>query len=55
MTRADGFDFFDLVESSDYDTKELFDSILDRVNKYIEEPHLRRLVHEILDDIATCW
>jgi 3'-5' exoribonuclease len=46
----DGFDFFDLVESSEYNTKELFDSILYRVDKYVEEPHLRQLVHEILSE-----
>jgi 3'-5' exoribonuclease len=46
----DGYDFFDLVESSQYDPKELMQSICDRVKKYIDDPHLRQLVMNILCD-----
>jgi 3'-5' exoribonuclease len=46
----DGYDFFDLVESSQYDTKELMESIRYRIDKYIDEPLLRQLVLKILDD-----
>jgi 3'-5' exoribonuclease len=44
----DGFDFFDLVESSRYDVQALKRSIDDRITKYIHEPHLRELVTTIL-------
>ena len=46
---VEGFDFFDLVESSQYDTKKLLDSIRQRIDKYILEPHLHELVTRILD------
>jgi 3'-5' exoribonuclease len=44
----DGYDFFDLVESSRYDVPSLKKSIDDRIAKYIREPHLRELVTTIL-------
>ncbi len=47
---ADGYDFFDLVESSRYDADQLMESILARVKKYIVEPHLRELVETILSE-----
>jgi 3'-5' exoribonuclease len=47
---AEGFDFYDLVESSKYSTQEMMDSILYRVEKYIDEPHLKELVRKILAD-----
>jgi 3'-5' exoribonuclease len=47
---ADGYDFFDLVESSRYEPDRLMASILTRVDKYIDEPHLRQLVETILRD-----
>ena len=48
---ADGFDFFDLVESSQYDPEELLavDPSIGST-KYIDEPHLHELVAEILDE-----
>lgn len=45
---ADGFDFFDLVESSKYSPQTLLESILFRVEKFIDEPHLKELVKRIL-------
>jgi 3'-5' exoribonuclease len=47
---ADGYDFFDLVESSEYNTKELMQSIRYRIEKYIVEPHLHQLVIKILEE-----
>jgi 3'-5' exoribonuclease len=47
---AEGFDFYDLVESSEYDPDSLMKSILERVDKYVDEPHLRQLVVKILSD-----
>ena len=41
---AEGYDFNDLVESSKYTTAELIESIQNRINKSITEPHLRQLV-----------
>jgi len=45
---ADGYDFFDLVESSQYDPQKLIDSVVNRVHKFIVEPHLKQLVLQIL-------
>jgi 3'-5' exoribonuclease len=45
---VDGYDFFDLVESSRYDPDRLMASIHSRVDKYIDEPHLRELVETVL-------
>ncbi len=47
---AEGYDFFDLVESSHYDPEKLMASILNRVDRYIAEPHLRELVRTILGE-----
>lgn len=47
---ADGFDFFDLVESSDYEPAKLMQSIVDRVKKYVDDPRLRRLVLALLEE-----
>ena len=47
---ADGYDFFDLVESSRYEPDKLWASIHSRIDKYIVEPHLRELVEIILQD-----
>lgn len=49
---SDGFNFFDLVESSQYDPQNLLDSIYRRIEKFIKQPHLRRLVERILDSNA---
>src|SRR3954469_10277214 len=46
----DGFDFFDLVESSQYDARELIQSVVDRVKKYIDDAHLRQLVLSLLEE-----
>jgi 3'-5' exoribonuclease len=45
---AEGYDFRDLVDSSDYNPEELFKSIVDRVDRCIDDPHLNRLVKSIL-------
>lgn len=47
---ADGYDFYDLVESSRYSPQSLIDSIRHRVEKYIQDPHLKQLVLKIMDD-----
>jgi 3'-5' exoribonuclease len=45
-----GYDFFDLVESSHFEPDKLMGSIINRVDKYITEPHLHELVKTILHD-----
>jgi 3'-5' exoribonuclease len=52
---ADGYDFFDLVESTDYNVEELFKSIHDRIDRSIDDPLLKRLVRNILDDHAELF
>ena len=47
---AEGYDFFDLVESSDYDPDRLLKSIRERVERSIDDPCLRRLVETILSE-----
>lgn len=47
---ADGYDFYDLVESTDYDPEELLRSIHDRIERCISEPALKQLVLNILRD-----
>jgi 3'-5' exoribonuclease len=47
---ADGYDFFDLVESTQYNPEELLKSIHDRVDRCIDDPRLRQLVRSILHD-----
>jgi 3'-5' exoribonuclease len=45
---ADGYDFFDLVESSKYPPGSCYARILGFVEKHIRKHHLNRLVREIL-------
>lgn len=45
----DGYDFFDLVESTDFDPDKLFKTVCECIDRYIELPALRRLVLEILE------
>jgi 3'-5' exoribonuclease len=52
---AQGYDFQDLVESSRFSTKDLLESIRYRIDKYILEPHLHRLVCTLLDDHAELF
>ncbi|QEH34041.1 3'-5' exoribonuclease YhaM [Aquisphaera giovannonii] len=47
---ADGYDFFDLVESSRYEPKTLMQAIRNRIDRFITQPHLRELVLRILDE-----
>ena len=47
---ADGYDFFDLVESSRYEPDKLWASIHSRIDKYIDETHLRELVEILLHE-----
>jgi 3'-5' exoribonuclease len=47
---ADGYDFNDLVESTNYKPQDLIDSIHNRVHKFILQPHLKQLVLQILKD-----
>ncbi len=51
----DGYDFYDLVESTDFDPEKLFKTVGDCIDRYIEQPHLKRLVLEILDDQAELF
>jgi 3'-5' exoribonuclease len=46
----DGYDFFDLVESSRRDPREMMQWIRGRVDRLIDQPHLRQLVTTILDN-----
>jgi 3'-5' exoribonuclease len=52
---AEGYDFYELVESTDYNTDELLKSIHDRIDRSIDEPHLRQLVRAILNDHAELF
>lgn len=45
----EGYNFFDLVESSDRDPRELYDRVMDYVHRYVEEPALKRLVLAIVE------
>jgi 3'-5' exoribonuclease len=47
---AEGYNFFDLVESSDRDPEELFGKIHEYVEKSIDDPKLKRLVVTLLAD-----
>lgn len=47
---ADGYDFFDLVESSEFPVKDLCEKVHFFIDKYIQEPRLKRLVKQILGD-----
>jgi len=47
---AEGYDFFDLVESSRYAPQKLIDSLHKRIDKFIVDPHLKQLVLKILED-----
>ena len=44
----DGYDFYDLVESTEYDPEELLRSIHDRIERCIDDPRLKQLVVSIL-------
>ena len=44
----DGYDFYDLVESTEYDPEELLRSIGDRIERCIDDPCLKLLVQTIL-------
>ena len=46
----EGYDFFDLVETSRYEIEVLFQSIKNRIKKYITDPCLRRLVEDMLEE-----
>lgn len=48
----DGYDFYDLVEATEYEVELLWGRIHDCVEKYIESPPLRRLVLELLAEHA---
>lgn len=46
---VDGFDFFDLVESSDRSPQELLRTLHDCIDRYIEDPYIKPLVLRILE------
>lgn len=52
---AEGFDFRDLVESSEYDPEQLFKTIHDLIERYIDDPSLKRLVRDLLHEHATLF
>jgi 3'-5' exoribonuclease len=52
---ADGYDFFDLVESSERDPEELFSKVVDCVERSIDEPPLKQLVLTLLHDNADLF
>lgn len=52
---ADGYDFFDLVESTDFDPEVLYRTVCTCIDRYIEQPHLKRLVLEILAEHAELF
>jgi 3'-5' exoribonuclease len=52
---AEGFDFRDLVESSDYDPEQMFKTVHDLIDRYIDEPCLKRLVCELLHEHAALF
>ena len=51
----DGYDFADLVESSNFPVEVMYRSILDRIDRYVLDPHLKRLVTTILDGHAPLF
>jgi len=52
---ADGFDFFDLVESSKYPPGSCYARILGFIEQHIHQPQLARLVREILQENAELF
>jgi 3'-5' exoribonuclease len=52
---ADGYDFFDLVESSEFSVAELTNRLNALIEKYITDPRLKQLVHQILDEHAEMF
>jgi 3'-5' exoribonuclease len=52
---ADGYDFFDLVETSDIPVPVLCDKIQGLIDRYIDDPRLKRLVERILDEHADLF
>ena len=46
---ADGYDYFDLVESSKYSPDSRVEKIHEFLDKYIQCPHIRRLIHTLLE------
>jgi len=52
---AEGYDFRDLVESSDYDPESMFKTIHDLIERYIDDPCLKRLVCDLLREHAALF
>jgi 3'-5' exoribonuclease len=52
---SEGFDFRDLVESSDYDPDQMLRTIHDLIDRYIDDACLRRLVCDLLHEHATLF
>jgi 3'-5' exoribonuclease len=52
---AEGYDFRDLVDSSDYDPEQMFRTIHAQIERYIDEPCLKRLVRELLQEHAALF
>ncbi len=51
----DGFDFSDLYESSKYPADDRFKRLKEFINRCIDQPELRRLVEDILDEHASLF
>ena len=52
---ADGYDFFDLVESSKYPPESCYGQIFGFIDQHIRREHLARLVREILQEHAELF
>ncbi|AMV38693.1 3'-5' exoribonuclease YhaM family protein [Planctomyces sp. SH-PL62] len=52
---VDGFDFDELYESSKYTAASMTESIRQRIDRYITEPHLKLLVTRIIDENAELF
>lgn len=52
---AEGYNYFDLVESSDRNPEEMFSLVKLYIDRYIEQPHLRKLVEMILEEHKTMF
>jgi 3'-5' exoribonuclease len=53
--KAEGYVYGDLVESSDYDPERMFQALHERVDRYIDEPCLKRLVCDLLREHAALF
>ncbi|MGE3818594.1 MAG: 3'-5' exoribonuclease YhaM family protein [Isosphaeraceae bacterium] len=55
LDEADGYHFFDLVETSEQDPDVLFNTVRSLIDKEIDDPYVSRLVDEILTENAELF